>query len=54
MLLLQELPKIIAEEIAGMFWSQVSVEVMNSCTTQINNIRREIQRSLVELVSAFN
>ena len=54
MLLLQELPEIIAEEIAGTFWSQVRAEDLNSNTTQINNIQREIQQSLAELVSVFN
>ena len=54
MLLLQVLPEIIAEEIAGTFWSQVRAEDLNSNTTQINNIQREIQQSLAELVSVFN
>ena len=54
MLLLQELPEIIAEEIAGTFWSQVRAEDLNSNTTQINNIQREIEQSLAELVSVFN
>ena len=54
MLLLQELPEIIAEEIARTFWSQVRAEDLNSSTTQINNIQQEIQQSLAELVSVFN
>ena len=54
MLLLQELPEIIAEEIAGTFWLQVRAEDLNSSLTQINNIQREIQQSLPEIVSVFN
>ena len=54
MLLLQKLPEIVDEEIAGTFWSQVRADDLNSSLTQINNIQREIQQSLTELVSVFN
>ena len=54
MLLLQELPEIDTEEIAGTFWSQVRAEDLNSSLTQINNIQREIQQSSAELVSVSN
>ena len=54
MLLLQELPEINTEEIAGTFWSQVRAEDLNSSLTQNNNIQREIQQSLAELVSVSN
>ena len=54
MLLLQELPEIIAEEIAGTFQSQVRAEGLNSSLIQINNIQREIKQSLAELVGVFN
>ena len=54
MLLLQKLPEIVADEIAGTFWSQVRADDLNSSLTQINNIQREIQQSLTELVSVFN
>ena len=54
MLLLQELPEIDTEEIAGTFWSQVRAEDLNSSLTQINNIQREIQQSFAELVSVSN
>ena len=54
MLLLQELLAIVAEEIAGTFWSEVRAEDLNSSLTQVNNIQREIQQSLTELVSVFN
>ena len=54
MLLLQKLPVIVAEQIAGTFWSQVRADDLNSSLTQINNIQREIQQSLTELVSVFN
>ena len=39
MFLLQELPEIVAEEIAGTFWSQVRAGNLNSRLTQINNIQ---------------
>ena len=54
MLLLQELPEIVAEIIAGTFWSQVRTEDLNSSLTQINNIQQAIQQSLTELVSVLN
>ena len=54
MLLLQKLPEIVADEIAGTFWSQVRADDLNSSLTQINNIQREIQQSLTELVIVFN
>ena len=54
MLLLQELPEIIAEEIAGTFWLQVRAEDLSSSLTQIINFQREIQQSLPEIVSVFN
>ena len=54
MLLLQKLPEIVADEIAGTFRSQVRADDLNSSLTQINNIQREIQQSLTELVSVFN
>ena len=54
MLLLQELPEIVAEIIAGTFWSQVRAEDLNSSLTQINNIQQAIQQSLTELVSVLN
>ena len=54
MLLLQELPEINTEEIAGTFWLQVKAEDLNSSLTQINNIQREIQQSFAELVSVSN
>ena len=54
MLLLQELPEINTEVIAGTFWSQVRAEDLNSSLTQINNIQREIQQSFAELVSVSN
>ena len=52
MLLLQKLPEIVADEIAGT--SQVRADDLNSSLTQINNIQREIQQSLTELVIVFN
>ena len=54
MFLLQELPEIVAEIIAGTFWSQVRAEDLNSSLTQINNIQQAIQQSLTELVSVLN
>ena len=54
MRLLQKLPEIVADEITGTFWSQVRADDLNSSLTQINNIQREIQQSLTELVSVFN
>ena len=49
--LMQGLPAVDVEDIAGTVWSQVRNENLNSSSSQILNVQRDIERSLQELVS---
>lgn len=49
--LMQGLPAVDVEDIAGTDWSQVRNENLNSSSSQILNVQRDIERSLQELVS---